>query len=65
MLFEVLVHLISGRERQHLNKKNHSIEFYSHKNASTLSDEYIELISKEKPSHVNLSKNKFTEMPLA
>ncbi|CAF3857900.1 unnamed protein product [Rotaria sp. Silwood2] len=38
---------------------------FSHKNASTLSDESIELISKEKPSHVNLAKNKFTEMPTA
>jgi hypothetical protein len=37
---------------------------FSHKNASNLSDESIELISKEKPSHVNLSKNKFTEMPV-
>jgi hypothetical protein len=36
----------------------------SHKNTSNLSDESIELISKEKPSHVNLSKNKFTEMPV-
>ncbi|CAF0899731.1 unnamed protein product [Rotaria sordida] len=38
---------------------------FSHKNVSTLSDESIELISKEKPSHVNLAKNKFTEMPIA
>lgn len=37
---------------------------FSHKNASSLSDESIELIIKEKPSHVNLSKNKFTEMPI-
>ncbi|CAF1119610.1 unnamed protein product [Adineta ricciae] len=37
----------------------------SHKNVSSLSDESIELISKEKPSHVNLSKNKFTGMPVA
>ncbi|CAF1052171.1 unnamed protein product [Rotaria sp. Silwood1] len=38
---------------------------FSHKNASTLTEESIELISKEKPSHVNLAKNKFTEMPIA
>lgn len=38
---------------------------FSHKNASSLSEESIELITREKPSHVNLSKNKFTEMPLA
>ncbi|CAM4976766.1 unnamed protein product [Rotaria socialis] len=38
---------------------------YSHKNVSTLSNESIELIIKEKPSHINLAKNKFTEMPIA
>ncbi|CAF4313040.1 unnamed protein product [Rotaria magnacalcarata] len=37
---------------------------YSHKNVSTLSNESIELIIKEKPTHVNLAKNKFTEMPI-
>jgi len=35
----------------------------SHKNISNLSDESIEIITREKPSHVNLAKNKFTEMP--
>lgn len=42
-----------------------TIEFcFSHKNASTLTEDAIELITKEKPSHVNLAKNKFTEMPI-
>ena len=39
--------------------------FFSHKNASQLSDESIELISREKPNHINLSKNKFDDLPKA
>ncbi|CAF0783658.1 unnamed protein product [Adineta steineri] len=49
---------------QHVVRSTGTFDF-SHKNASSLSDESIELILKEKPSHVNLAKNKFTEMPIA
>lgn len=41
-----------------------SIWDFSCKNVSSLSEESIEIISREKPSHVNLAKNKFTEMPV-
>ena len=47
-----------------IGKNTHVGLNFSCKNVSSLSDESIEIISKEKPSHVNLAKNKFTEMPV-
>ncbi|CAF0867503.1 unnamed protein product, partial [Didymodactylos carnosus] len=48
---------------QHVVRSTGTFDF-SYKNASCLQDESIQLINKEKPSHINLSKNKFSQMPV-